>query len=213
MTGLLDSINVTHALIDDPHGDLDRTGIDKRPVDREVLVGWLGLIGDQQYDKRFHGGIDAAIYAYAREDYDDWQTDLGRTLANGQFGENLTTTGVDVNGALVGEVWRVGSQVTLRARSPRIPCRTFQGFVGEEHWVKRFTQRGKPGTYFSVLTQGAINPGDVVEVIERPDHGLTIADLFAIISGAREPEILDRARAAADHLTDEDREHVAKFLG
>ncbi|CAM5716239.1 Sulfurase OS=Streptomyces antimycoticus OX=68175 GN=SSPO_044220 PE=4 SV=1 [Streptomyces antimycoticus] len=129
------------------------TGIDKRPVERPVRVsapgpkgqGTSGLFGDTVCDTRHHGGDDQAVYAYAREDLDVWEQELGRELANGVFGENLTTSGIDVSGALIGERWRVGNELLLEVTSPRIPCRTFAGWLGERGWVKRFTQAAVPG--------------------------------------------------------------------
>ena len=105
--------------------------------------------------RRSHGGTDQAVYAYAREDLDHWQAELGRPLTNGVFGENLTTSGLDVNGALVGERWQVGDDCVLEVTSPRIPCRTFAGWLEEQLWVKRFTQRGAPGAYLRVIVPGS----------------------------------------------------------
>jgi MOSC domain-containing protein YiiM len=87
------------------------TGIDKQPVNGPVAVsapgpkgtGEVGLLGDRVYDVKHHGGVDQAVYGYAREDLDGWEAELGRPLQNGVFGENLTTVGLDVNGALIGE--------------------------------------------------------------------------------------------------------------
>src|SRR3984885_1969391 len=100
---------------------MNLTGIDKQPVDGAVMVtparakglGMVGLTGDRVYDVRNHGGPDQAVYAYAREDLDFWETELGRTLPNGVFGENLTTEGIDLNAALIGERWRIGADVVL----------------------------------------------------------------------------------------------------
>ena len=76
-----------------------QTGIFKEPVEGRVAVGELGLEGDVQADRRVHGGEDQAVYAYAIEDVDWWEAELGRELGPGFFGENLTLRGVDVNGA------------------------------------------------------------------------------------------------------------------
>lgn len=138
------------------------TGIDKRPVDGPVRVsapgpkgiGGSGLAGDAVCKLEHHGGDDQAVYAMAREDMDEWERELGRTLADGAFGENLTTHGLDVSGALIGERWRVGPEVVLEITSGRIPCRTFQGHMDEKGWVKRFTQRGAPGAYLRVIVPG-----------------------------------------------------------
>ncbi|CAM5651980.1 MOSC domain-containing protein [Streptomyces fumanus] len=182
------------------------TGIDKRPVEGPVRVaapgpkgtGGSGLAGDAVCDTRHHGGDDQAVYAMAREDLDDWERELGRPLRNGAFGENLTTRGLDVSGALIGERWRVGADVVLEVTSGRIPCLTFQGHLGEKQWVRRFTRKGAPGAYFRVIEPGEVRAGDPVEIVHRPSHGVTVALQFRALTTEREllPELL----AAADAL-------------
>jgi MOSC domain-containing protein YiiM len=163
---------------DVPWGRLRRSAIDKRPATGPVAVGRLGLAGDEQVDKDSHGGYDQAVYVYAREDLDWWVERLGRELVNGAFGENITAAGLDVTGALIGEVWRLGTalvQVTL----PRIPCVVFAGWVGEDHWVKRFSQAARPGAMLRVLAEGVVQAGDRVEVVERPAVPVTVAESMA----------------------------------
>ncbi len=178
------SVNVVHALVPDTRGDLDQTAIDKRPVgDRVPAVApgpaGAGLAGDQVYDTRHHGGPDQAVYAYAVEDRDRWSAELGRELAPGSFGQNLDTVGIDVTGAVIGERWTVGDDgLVLEVSCPRIPCTTFQGFMAEPHWVKRFTEAGAPGAYLRVVSPGTIGAGDAVVVSDRPAHGVTIGDVF-----------------------------------
>lgn len=152
-----------------------RSAIDKRPVSGPVKVGRLGLTGDEQADTENHGGADQAVYAYAREDLDWWTEQLGRELRNGEFGENITTSGLDVTSALIGETWRMGEAV-VQVTSPRIPCVTFQSWTGEEHWVRRFAAAGRPGAYLRVLTEGEARAGDDIEVIARPDQRVTVAE-------------------------------------
>ena len=180
--GRLDAVCVVHALIPDPAEDLDQTAIDKRPVDGPVRVLTLGVLGDTQIDVQHHGGVDQAIYAYAREDSAWWAEELGRDLPPGTFGENLATVGIDVTGAVIGARWQVGEPGVgpiLKVRSPRVPCRTFQGWLDEPHWVKRFTDRGAPGAYLSVETEGVVAAGDPIWVLESPAHGVTIGEVFA----------------------------------
>ncbi|MEU3712626.1 MOSC domain-containing protein [Streptomyces catenulae] len=183
------------------------TGIDKRPVEGAVAVaapgaegtGEVGLAGDRVYDVAHHGGADQAVYAYAREDLDRWQRELGRPLGNGAFGENLTTVGVDVNGALIGERWRVGADVVLEVSCPRIPCGTFQGWMGLRGWNRRFTQAGLPGAYLRVITPGEIRAGDPVAVVRRPAHGVSVAYTFRAVTTEAEwlPSLLEVAELPA----------------
>ncbi|MFF7236031.1 MOSC domain-containing protein [Streptomyces collinus] len=170
------------------------TGIDKQPVDRPVRVaapgpkgvGASGVAGDAVCDTRHHGGDDQAVYAYAREDLDAWGRELGRPLPSGCFGENLTTEGLDVSGALIGERWRIGSGLVLEVTSGRIPCRTFQGHMGERGWVKRFTRKGVTGAYLRVIEPGEIRAGDPIEIVHRPDHTVTAALQFRAVTTERD---------------------------
>lgn len=190
------AVNVVHAVRADDHNDAGRTAIDKRAVSGPVAVGTLGLAGDQQMDVAHHGGRDKAVYAFAAEDREWWSERLGRPLAPGQFGENLTTAGLDVTGALVGERWRIGGAdgALVEVTQPRIPCATFQDWLGEPHWVRRFTEHGAPGAYLRVLQEGSVAAGDVVEVVHRPAHGVTIGACFVRF----EPDAGRRLLAASD---------------
>jgi len=165
------------------------TGINKQPVNYPVPVRapgpkrtglHSGLVGDQIFDVEHHGGDDQAVYAYAREDYDWWERELGRTLPGGIFGENLTTAGLDVNGAILGETWRIGAELVLQTTFGRIPCATFQAKMAEPRWVKRFGAENKPGAYLRVINPGDVRAGDPVEILDRPNHGVTIADAFRV---------------------------------
>ena len=163
-------------------GRLRRTAIDKRPLTAPVEVGWLGLAGDEQSDTENHGGREQALYAYAREDMDWWVERLSRELANGVFGENITTSGLEVTGALIGEVWQLGTAV-VQITSPRIPCVVFAGWLDEQRWVKRFADAGRPGAYLRVLREGVVGAGDGAEVISRPDVRVTIAESMTAYYG------------------------------
>lgn len=187
------------------------TGIDKRPVTGPVRVaapgpagtGGSALAGDSVCNLRHHGGNDQAVYAFAREDLDFWQKELGRDLADGGFGENLTTTGLDVNEALIGERWRIGTGPLLEVTSPRIPCRTFAGWLGERGWVRRFTRAATPGAYLRVIEPGEIRAGDPIEIVHRPGHGVTVSVVFR--AETLEPELLPRILAAGEALHPEAR--------
>jgi len=162
-----------------------RTAIDKRPVTGRVRLGVLGLAGDEYADKENHGGYEQAIYAYAREDLDWWVERLGYELRDGQFGENITTAGLDITGALIGETWRIGTAV-VQITSPRIPCVTFQSWLDEPHWVKRFAAAGRPGAYLRVLAEGTVGAGDQAEVLERPAERVSVAESMRAFYGDQE---------------------------
>ncbi|MFA9446941.1 MOSC domain-containing protein [Egicoccus sp. AB-alg6-2] len=169
-----------------PFGDraVGRTAIDKRPVEGPVVAGDDGLAGDEQADLRHHGGPDQALYVYAQEDADAWSADLGRVVAAGSFGENLRTSGLEVSRARIGEVWRVGA-CTVQVTGPRLPCRTFAAFWDVPDLVPRFLAAGRPGAYLRVLVEGPMQAGDTIEVLERPDTTLLVADVARIVTRDR----------------------------
>lgn len=199
-TACIRSVNAG-PVVDAAHAGIGRSAIDKRPVGTAELrapggkSGGLGsgVVGDGIADRRDHGGDTQAVYAVAREELDHWAEELGRDLPDGMFGENLTTTGLDVDGAVIGSRWGVGETVVLRVCGPRIPCRTFAGHMGEPRWVKRFTERGRTGAYLAVETPGEVHSGDEVVVLGSPAHGVIVPTAFRALMGD-----LDAARPVLD---------------
>lgn len=194
---IVESVNVG-STVEVPWGSLKRSAIDKRPVAGPVRVHCLGLGGDEIADLIHHGGVDKAVYAFAAEDLEEWSVVTGREFVPGQFGENLTTRGVDLFEVRIGERWRIGTAV-LEAACVRIPCSVFQGFVDQLHWVRRFTERGRPGVYFRVITEGEIEAGDEITVVEERPHDLTIGYLFRAMTTDRSllPPLLAEPRISA----------------
>lgn len=191
-----------------------RTAIDKRPQTGPVAVRRLGLQGDQVAHPRHHGGPDKAVSAYAVEDLGWWAGELGTPLAPAAFGENLTTSGIDLNAAEIGSRWAVGDAV-LEVASVRTPCRTFatwQRRQGHEAtgWLTRFTAAARPGPYLRVLQEGTLRVGDPVEVVHVPGHGVTVSIMFRAL--LTEPALLVRL-LEVDGLTEQARvtaeRHVA----
>lgn len=171
---------------------IGRTSIDKTSVTGPVHVHRLGLEGDQVSDTVHHGGVEQAVYAYAREDLDFWEAELGHEIRDGQFGENLTVEGIDLNAAGVGTMLGIGEEVVLQISGVRTPCNDFKCWMGlngydKTAWVKRFAVERRPGPYFRVLSTGVIEAGDEIVVLHEPVHGITVADMFVALN-------LDRSR-------------------
>jgi MOSC domain-containing protein YiiM len=202
----LDSVNIGRPR-PNPHKESGWTGIGKQPTLEAVKVRapgpktsglGSGLVGDFIGDGKHHGGDSQAVYAFQREDLDEWERRLERELPSGFFGENLTTVGLEINDARIGERWRVGSEVVLQVTAPRIPCATFRGWMGEKGWAKRFTAAGRPGAYLSVIDAGTISTGDPIEVIHQPDHQVSIGLVFRATTTER--NLLPRLLAAESYL-------------
>jgi len=169
MTGAVQAVCVVNQLIADDVGAIGVSAIDKRPVTGPVKVRTLGLHGDVQADRKHHGGVEKAVYAYTDEDAAWWSKELDREIPPGSFGENLRLQGIDLDGAYPGERWQIGERLVLEVTRPRIPCATFGRWLGEKGWVRRFIQEGRPGTYFKVITPGVVEAGDQALIIAIPE--------------------------------------------
>jgi len=152
------------------------TAIWKEPVGGRVRVSGVNLEGDEQADRRFHGGSDKAVYAYALEDYRWWANELGAGLEPASMGENLTLAGVDVTHAVVGERWEIGS-ACFEVCQPRTPCFKLGLRLGDPRFPKRFAASGRPGAYLRIRGEGDVGADDDVRIVHRPSHGLTLAEV------------------------------------
>jgi MOSC domain-containing protein YiiM len=179
VSGKLLAVNVGSPRAIEWLGRREATSIWKSPVDGRVPVRGVHVAGDDQADREVHGGPDKAVYAYAREDLDWWERELGRELEDGNFGENLTVSGVDVTGAVVGERWQVGSAV-LEVAQPRIPCWKLGARMEDSSFPVHFAAAGRPGAYLRIVEEGEIGAGDEVRVGAKPEHGLTVGDVARI---------------------------------
>jgi MOSC domain-containing protein YiiM len=190
MTARVRSVNVGQRE-PNPANRVRVTGFGKRPVTQAELRppgpkhGGLGsgLVGDFIANTRHHGGDRQAVYAFAREELDQWEQRLGRELPDGSFGENLTVEGLDVDAARPGDRWAVGDEVLLEVTGPRIPCRTFSHRMGVRGWMRTFTEVGRTGAYLAVVTAGTVRPGDAVRVVAQAAHDVALPETFRAFMG------------------------------
>ena len=169
----------------DYHGKPARSAIWKTPLSGRVAARGVNLEGDDQADRQAHGGPDKALYAYAIEAVRWWEAQLGRALEPAQFGQNLTTEGVDVDAALVGERWAIGSAL-FEVSEPRIPCWRLGVRMNDPGFVRVFTEALKPGAYMRIVREGDVGAGDAIEVVSKPDHDLSVRDVFRIYTRDRD---------------------------
>ena len=173
-SGTVESLNVGQPREVEVNGHSVLTAIWKDPVDGRLAVRGVNLVGDDQADRTVHGGPDKAIYAYAAEDSEWWEAELGRPLEPAPFGENLTVRGLPVSEAVIGERWAVGSAL-LEVAQPRLPCFKLGLRMGNRLFPRRFAAAGRPGAYLRVIDEGDIGAGDRIDVVHRPEHGVTSA--------------------------------------
>jgi MOSC domain-containing protein YiiM len=184
--GTILSVNVGTPREFDYRGRAARSAIWKTPVAGRLAARGVNLAGDDQADRGAHGGPDKAIYAYAAEDTRWWEKEIGRPLEHGVFGENLTTEGFDVNDALIGERWTVGTAV-LEVSEPRIPCWRLGVRMNDSLFLRRFTEAMRPGAYLRIVSEGDVGAGDEIRVriAEKPATDVTIRDVFRIYTRDR----------------------------
>lgn len=207
--GKILSVNVGLPRDFDYDGRVARSAIWKAPVHGRIKAAGVNLAGDEQADRKAHGGPDKALYAYAVEDVGWWERELGHSLAHGHFGENLTTEGIAVNDALVGERWKVGTAV-FEVSEPRIPCWRLGVRMDDPRFPRRFTEALRPGAYLRIVVEGDIGAGDEIDVVARPDHDLTVRDVLRIYAFDHDdvgrlvtvPQLSESWRAWARHLVE-----------
>ena len=194
-TGTVDSLNVGAPRPVQVNGHTVYTAIWKSPVEGRLALEGVNLQGDDQADRSVHGGPDKAVYAYAAEETETWEQELGMPLGAGAFGENLTVRGLPVSEAVIGERWEVGSTL-LEVAQPRLPCFKLGVRMGDPRFPKRFAGANRPGAYLRVVREGDIGAGDAIRVVSRPAHGVT----SALVSRAllREPALLGAALEAPE---------------
>jgi MOSC domain-containing protein YiiM len=194
-----------------------RSAIWKSPVAGRVAARGVNLAGDDQADRRAHGGPDKAVYAYAGENLGWWAQQIGRPLQYGELGENLTTEGVEVDGALVGERWSIGTTV-LEVSEPRVPCWRLGVRMNDKLFPRRFTEALRPGAYLRIVVEGEVGAGDEIQVLERPDHDLTVRDVLRIYAFDKQevgrlltiPKMSESWRRWAEHYLQETEARAAE---
>jgi MOSC domain-containing protein YiiM len=195
VAGTVESVNVGEPRAVEVDGHTVWTAIWKAPVAGRVALRGVNLEGDDQADRTVHGGPDKAVYAYAAEDTELWEAELGVSLGAGAFGENLTVRGLPVSEAVIGERWAVGSTL-LEVAQPRLPCFKLGLRMGDPGFLKRFAAAARPGAYLRVIREGDIGAADPIEVTTRPTHGVTSALVSRAITHA--PQLLGAALQAPE---------------
>jgi MOSC domain-containing protein YiiM len=154
-----------------------KTGIYKTAVDSAIQITPLGIPGDAIVDIKHHGGVDQAIYLYGSLDYDWWSGQLGRTIAPGTFGDNLTVEGLESTSIFIGDRFLIGS-VILEVTAPRIPCVTLAACMGDPAFVKRYRNAERPGMYCRVIQTGWVEAGQTVSFLPGSGDRISLIEMF-----------------------------------
>src|SRR5256884_9692973 len=158
-------------------GKIVTTGIFKEPVNAPVMMRALNLEGDRQADLAVHGGVTKAVYIYPSEHYGYWRAELpGVDLPWGMFGENFTTEGLLEEAVYIGDRFRIG-ETEVMATEPRMPCYKLGIKFGRADIIKRSLASRRSGFYFTVTREGMVSAGDALELIDREQQGISVADI------------------------------------
>lgn len=211
------SVNIAQPVLVDMSGKNVLTGINKHPVDKPVWLGKLTLLGDDQADKKVHGGPDQAGYCYPLKHYAHWQKNFALgDLPYGTFGENFTVTDLDEDSVHIGDVLQIG-EATVQVTKPRIPCFKLAHKLGNTQIIKAFLQSGFSGFYLRVLTEGYVKSDDAITVVSRDPQAISVRQ--ALILQKLDVKLLDgspitllRKALAIQGLTTELHESYTKRL-
>jgi MOSC domain-containing protein YiiM len=185
------SVNVGEVREVEWRGEVVTTAIWKQPVSGRVALRGVNFAGDDQADRTVHGGPDKAVYAYAREDYEHWRVEHGVETEPALFGENLTTEGIDLSAVLIGERWRVGSTV-LEVAQIRLPCFKLGIRLGDPRFPRTFQAVGRMGAYLRVVQEGDVGADDSIQVMDRPEHGVSLGTMLRALDDDEAAHALTR---------------------
>ena len=174
------------------------TAFIKSPMAGPVAVGPLGLAGDIQANRRFHGGPEKAVYGYPIAGYAGWRAEfpeIADRFGPGAMGENLVVTGPDETTMCIGDIVRCGL-ATLQISQFREPCSTLAAVLGSPRVVRAMARSGRCGWYYRVVESGTVSAGDPHIVIDRPNPDWSVAR-FAAFAIAKAPPRVDLAAVMA----------------
>lgn len=187
------------------------TGIFKYPVNQELWLGTTDVKRDHVIDRKYHGGIDKACYAFSADDYSFWEDMYPEiSFTHGMFGENLTVEGMDEAEIFIGDQYRLGGAL-LEVSEPRQPCVKFNIRLDRSNASKVFVKHECSGVYFRVLKEGIVSSGNVFHLIKRDPHSLSVKRIFQLLFNPSERKVLEHA-ISIEALAESTREDLKAIL-
>ena len=203
-----------HETAPDPMDRPWTTGFFKRPVSGPVHVGRTNVAGDGQADLHNHGGPEKAILAYAAAHYDPWRRELNIPgMPHGGFGENLTVSDLAEQEVCVGDTYRIGDQVLVQVSQPRQPCWKLGRRWRLKDLPNRVIQTGRSGWYFRVLTEGVVERGMSLVLLDRPHPRWTVARANEVLYRGKDDREATLALAQCPLLSNDWRNYLAARTG
>lgn len=194
------------------NGEEERTGIFKYPVSESLYLGKTDVEKDTVIDRKHHAGINKACYLFAADEYPYWKKRYPHLEWNwGMFGENLTVEGLDESQLCIGDILEIGSAV-VQVSQPREPCYKLGVRFEDQGILKKFIERGRPGTYLRVLEKGEVNKGDPVEFRKRSTNTLTVQQFFNLLYDTKKDAEMLRLFMGNDAVPQYKKERMKKYL-
>ena len=171
------SVNIGEARLVNWRGKKVKTGIFKYPVEDSIFLGKEDVVNDAVVDRKHHGGLDMAVYAYSADHYPFWKERFPNSdWSLGMFGENLTIEGLDESSMFVGSKYKIG-EAEVEVCQPREPCFKLGIRFGTQSVLKEFVNRPYPGVYFRVSKPGSVKVNDKMELIHEALDSPSIAEV------------------------------------
>jgi MOSC domain-containing protein YiiM len=169
-----------------------KTAFCKEPTIEQTAVHFLGLEGDEQTNKKYHGGITKAVYAYDNSNYEHWKTILpAYEFIPGNFGENLVTNGLKDEDALIGNIYKIGTTL-LQVIEPRFPCNRLNFRFNNPKMVQLFAAQARYGIYFKVVKEGHLQVNDTITLYEKSSSKISIQNIATqFITKAKNLDVLN----------------------
>lgn len=202
MTCKLNSIQIGKTKSYTDHQGTWETSFFKEPTSARAFVGFTGIEGDSQANKKHHGGPEKAVLVYSADHYPLWKIELGKELPYGGFAENLTVSGLDESKVCIGDVYWIGD-VILQVTQARVPCWKIPRFWGIPDLLDRVLSTGRIGWYCRVIREGEIQAGLPVKLEECHNPEWTVARAFQIYVHRQENKAAALELAVLDYLSDD----------
>lgn len=188
------SVNIGKKQILQWRSKLVETGIIKKEITKPIFLAKTDVNDDDVVDKKNHGGLDKAVYAFSKNHYNyfkKWYPNI--EFYNGIFGENITVTNLFETNVNIGDVYQIGT-ATVQVSQPRIPCFKLGIVFNDQQIVKQFLHSTYSGIYFRIINEGYVSKGDQITLIKRASDSLTVADVFSIYSyNSKNRELINKA--------------------
>lgn len=191
------------------NGEEWTSAFQKKPVSGTVFVNRLNVEGDEQYDKKHHGGKHRSVLMYCAEHYQTWKEELNKDLAFGSFAENFTVSELNEQNVCIGDIYQIGD-IRLQVSQPRVPCYKIYRTLGIDGITQKATKTMRTGWYLRVLEEGHVEAEMPITLLERLHPDWTIERIHDVMANRKDKPEEAAELAKITELNPEWREKLEK---